>query len=378
MSALHIAAENGRNYVVSILVQICPDCCELQDNRGWTALHVAVEAGHLNVVTNLLHKKPFNYLINEKDDQGNTVLHLAAIHGRYLILRRLASDKRLDKGAINKDGMTVVDIIQTSTELYHDKKLSLTTMLKERGLQPSLERRFVLREKRTDEQTDNKELKENEIIQETDDQETSKQLAKNKRVVGAAAASHGASSSSMTSNEKRKEKGLEIKRKKKYYGWSPELVKNFANVNLLVATIIASITFAAAMTMPGGYDSTAGMAVLRTKSSFKLFLIFDSLAFSCSSASMCIHFLVAFTARFNIDKYSYSISAVVLLTLLSIVSTVISFIMGTDAVLSYRKGGHGLSAKVAIISFTVPVSYFFLRLVVVLFKRLHLYIGNRK
>lgn len=156
-----------------------------------------------------------------------------------------------------------------------------------------------------------------------------------------------------------------------------KMVKNLANVNLLVATIIASITFAAAMAMPGGYDNTDGMAILRTKDSFRYFLVFDSLAFGCAASSMCIHFLVAFTSKFMVETYSYPIKGVVLLTLLSIASTVIAFITGTNAVLKHRSG-FSLSANIALISFIVPVSFFFVRIVMVLFKMLRLFIASRK
>ena len=57
------------------------------------------------------------------------------------------------------------------------------------------------------------------------------------------------------------------------------------NINLLVATIIASITFAAAIQVPGGYDGTTGLANLRNKTSFKFFIAYDALAFSFPAAS---------------------------------------------------------------------------------------------
>ena len=123
MSAFHIAAGNGRNPIMNVLISECPDVCELLDNRDRTALHVAVETGYITVVNNLLHLVVFNDLLNEKDVEGNTALHLAAIHGRYKILRRLSNDRRVDKMCTNKAGMTVVDIIRSSPNLGKDKKV---------------------------------------------------------------------------------------------------------------------------------------------------------------------------------------------------------------------------------------------------------------
>ncbi|GMN60935.1 hypothetical protein TIFTF001_030031 [Ficus carica] len=349
MSALHLSAGNGRNPTISVLINECPDICELLDNRERTALHIAVETGYFTVVNNLLCRRVFSDLINEKDVDGNTALHVAAIHGRYRILKKLANEKRVDKDAINKAGMTVIDIIQSSSQIAKDKKVSLITMLKRNGSQPSLERRALMLERML-EQIDG--LKKFEMTPETE--------------LKAAAGSTDsvAITSTTTGNEGKKAE----KRVRRYNKWSPELVKNLANINLLVATIIASITFSAAIAVPGGFDSIDGIAILRRKTSFRFFLAFDSLAFGCSTASMSIHFLVTFTSRIIHETYAYPITGVLLLTLLSIASTVFAYIAGTNAVLNHHSS-FGLSATIACTSFIVPVSFFLVRLVVVLHKR---------
>ena len=76
-------------------------------------------------MNNLLRRRVFSDLINEKDVDGNTALHVAAIHGRYRILKKLANEKKVDKDAINKAGMTVVDIIRSSSQIAKDKKVFL-------------------------------------------------------------------------------------------------------------------------------------------------------------------------------------------------------------------------------------------------------------
>ena len=62
-------------------------------------------------------------------------------------------------------------------------------------------------------------------------------------------------------------------------------VQNIANINLLVATIIATVTFSAAIQVPGGYDSE-GVAILSKKEDFRTFVIYDSMAFGFSVLSM--------------------------------------------------------------------------------------------
>ncbi|KAF8112207.1 hypothetical protein N665_0066s0079 [Sinapis alba] len=60
-----------------------------------------------------------------------------------------------------------------------------------------------------------------------------------------------------------------------------EKYKDRVNVLLLVAALVATITFAAGFTMPGGFNSS-GMAVLIDDSTFSNFLVCDTLAMQCS------------------------------------------------------------------------------------------------
>ena len=44
MTALHIAAHQGHHVVMECILNYCPDCCELVDERGWNALHFVVNS----------------------------------------------------------------------------------------------------------------------------------------------------------------------------------------------------------------------------------------------------------------------------------------------------------------------------------------------
>lgn len=61
------------------------------------------------------------------------------------------------------------------------------------------------------------------------------------------------------------------------------------NLNIVIATFIAGITFAAAVQAPGGYDDE-GMANLKDKASFKFFLLFNSMGFGFAAGSLLTHF----------------------------------------------------------------------------------------
>lgn len=116
MTTLHIAAKKGLIGLLRTLLEIRPDVSEFLDNKNRTALHVAAEFGKKDVVKALLGMLEFNDLINDGDIEGNTCLHLAALHGYYEILIMLASDKKVQKAALNNQGMTAADIVKSSLQ----------------------------------------------------------------------------------------------------------------------------------------------------------------------------------------------------------------------------------------------------------------------
>lgn len=125
MSAVHIAARNGCVQFIEMLIEKFPDALELLNNKGMTALHVAAESGKQNVVDCLLKTQGVEGVINKKDEDGNTPLHLASIQGNHGILVKLADDKRVDGSAINNKGLTAVDIVQSSSKFTNSEKARL-------------------------------------------------------------------------------------------------------------------------------------------------------------------------------------------------------------------------------------------------------------
>ena len=70
-------------------------------------------------------------------------------------------------------------------------------------------------------------------------------------------------------------------------------IRSTSNFPITAITIITTITFAAGLQLPGGFD-TNGKAVLRDNEDFKEFLKCVSAAFVTSASAMFIHFLMAF------------------------------------------------------------------------------------
>lgn len=127
-SALHLAVEAGNLSIIKELVEIhhldinrcnamgytplylaCKNgytsIVEYLNDKGaiipnTTPLHIAAEWGHLSVVEFLL--KSFGMDVNSKDNEGCTALHLAAKHGRNSIIQLLLAEGADLKALTNK------------------------------------------------------------------------------------------------------------------------------------------------------------------------------------------------------------------------------------------------------------------------------------
>ena len=71
---------------------------------------------------------------------------------------------------------------------------------------------------------------------------------------------------------------------------------HMSEIYLLIATIVATVTFQAAFQIPGGYDDH-GQPNLADDFSFKAFLLYNSMSFGLSAFLMFFHFIVAFFPR---------------------------------------------------------------------------------
>lgn len=75
------------------------------------------------------------------------------------------------------------------------------------------------------------------------------------------------------------------------------LLKDAAPNQLVVAALVATVSFTAGFTIPGGFNQNPGpdigTAVFTKKSAFKAFLICDALAFTLSSLAVLQYFRAA-------------------------------------------------------------------------------------
>ncbi|XP_016651557.1 PREDICTED: protein ACCELERATED CELL DEATH 6-like [Prunus mume] len=230
------------------LISYCPDCCEVVDQRRRNALHYALKNGQPRI-SNFVLKDPWlsNVLLNAKDVDGNTPLHL--LHASlYTQIPLFIGDDRVDKMAFNEENMNAPDVIKSKYDLIY--KIYLANELKRNGV--SSGHRIL-----SENDNDGQKLKEN--------------------------------------------KG----------GEDTETNKSISESHLIVATLVATVTFAAGVTMPGGYyqasdqvngtsnvsqqnvmaptrsnGQTPGYAVLANNIAFQFFLEFNMLALCLSTLSV--------------------------------------------------------------------------------------------
>ncbi|XP_017614009.1 ankyrin repeat-containing protein ITN1-like [Gossypium arboreum] len=141
---------------------------------------------------------------------------------------------------------------------------------------------------------------------------------------------------------------------------STERLEAIRNTHLLVAALIASVAFAAAITVPGGLKSEKSSVedtpLLILEAAFKAFFVTNALAFIFSVSALFIHFGVLdnllYRFKFWRETVSYRAQSVSGLLGYATVAMVIAFSTGSYVVL---KLSHGL----AIFSYLICPTFFF-------------------
>jgi hypothetical protein len=131
--------------------------------------------------------------------------------------------------------------------------------------------------------------------------------------------------------------------------------------HLVVAALIATVTFAAAFTLPGGYKSDRGTAILAKKAAFIVFVISDAMSMVLSISAVFIHFLISLIKGYEWFKKEELDEKVVvklfgvatLFTMIGMGIMIIAFITGTYVVLEPSLG-------LAISTCLIGLSFFFL------------------
>ncbi|XP_061944712.1 ankyrin repeat-containing protein At5g02620-like [Populus nigra] len=143
--------------------------------------------------------------------------------------------------------------------------------------------------------------------------------------------------------------------------------------HLVVAALIATVTFAAAFTLPGGYKSDRGTAILAKKAAFIVFVVSDSMSMMLSVSAVFIHVLISvihgleWVKHKEIDEEAAMklFGVATWLTMIGMGTMIIAFITGIYAVLEP-------SLVLAISTCLLGLSFFFLVYLVLRFILKHL------
>ncbi|XP_075658556.1 protein ACCELERATED CELL DEATH 6-like [Castanea sativa] len=332
-SAFHIAAMEGNVLVMEELITACPDIYELLDNRGRTALHVAAENISLEAVNFFLKRPDLKGLINEQDEEGNTPMHLAAVNGRYKILSKLARCRDVDTNAVNKEGLTPMDKNCSSTNLRINLQIYTKNQLKAKGGLRSLRELLKMGTWLLNPEGQDKEQIQKETGIESADGGAGNATAIEKKVQQGQTAKENEVKNA-ASESKEEMAGISMSKS--------EILRSAGETNMLVATIIASVTFTAAFTAPGGYESggiNPGLAVLSKQAAFKAFVIANALAFGFSTASILVYMFSAKIRRvLSYKDRAVKTKRALELAGYSIEALLIAFISGTYAVVPHSLG----------------------------------------
>ncbi|KAJ0966130.1 hypothetical protein J5N97_027268 [Dioscorea zingiberensis] len=238
---IHVAAGMDHVVVISEILDQCPDSCELVDHNGRSFLHVAAERSSGFLVVELIvnrKKRDLEMLmLNQRDNYGDTPMHLALRDNRALLtFTGLLKNRSSEISIMNNLGLTPLD-------------LSILSLISKPGLGHAYNAREVVTG-----------------------------LLVN---CGAIMSPRRLDHEIQWSYNKAYNEEMEVEK-------VTSMAKNVAIVSVLIATV----SFAAGFTIPGGYKSDEGTSIMAKKYPFKVFLISNVFALLLSLiATMRITFI---------------------------------------------------------------------------------------
>ncbi|XP_078149703.1 uncharacterized protein LOC144545024 [Carex rostrata] len=192
---LHIAVKKRRTVIVKELVEACEEAVHKLTNCGESILHLAVKYNSFDTVEFLIDQVQD---INAKDDRGNTILHHAVATKQLSVIKFLLNKVAIDVNARNLMSLTPLDVLLESRPQNGD--LIIGEMIRAAGGKTAVELGPVIRDS------------------------VSRMLPWQPHCI-------------VTTNERKE------KKEKKY---DPQIL-------LLVATLVTTVTFQAALNPPGGF-----------------------------------------------------------------------------------------------------------------------------
>ncbi|KAJ7969022.1 Ankyrin repeat protein [Quillaja saponaria] len=125
LTPLHFATQNGDIDLLAKFLSLCPESIEDVNIQSETALHIAVKCKQFEALQVLVgwlwrtrHESALHQqksILNRKDESGNTILHISALANEPQVVRLLLKSI-IDLNAKNLEGWTAFDIVENQTQ----------------------------------------------------------------------------------------------------------------------------------------------------------------------------------------------------------------------------------------------------------------------
>ncbi|KAL2478035.1 Ankyrin repeat family protein [Forsythia ovata] len=129
-TALHYAAMKGRVDIIDELLSTCPYSIQDITDHGETSLHLSVKNYQFDACSMLikwLEKLGMESLVNLGDCDGNTVMHIAVLTKQHmtidLLLNGNITGETIKVNATNAKGLTALDILDIVIENSYDVRI---------------------------------------------------------------------------------------------------------------------------------------------------------------------------------------------------------------------------------------------------------------
>ncbi|KAK7845058.1 protein ACCELERATED CELL DEATH 6 [Quercus suber] len=301
---IHVASAKGHVHLIQELLQYWPNSRELLNHNGQNILHVAATTGELNVVNYILKTPGLESLINDTDKDGNTPIylnasiaterdknglfpiHVASTKGHVHLIQELLQYWPNSRELLNHNGQNILHVAATTGELnvvnYILKTPGLESLINDTdkdGNTPLHLATMHWHAKLVSAFTWDKKvdltLINSEGLTALDIAECSigNTFTFRQRLTLIPLRAAGVPRNPSANTRRQFSTRLEAQK--------TDICKDKVNTLLLVSTVVATVTFAAGFSIPGGYNSSgedSGTATLITHKFFHVFIFCDTIA----------------------------------------------------------------------------------------------------
>ncbi|KAM5547292.1 ankyrin repeat-containing protein ITN1-like [Rosa sericea] len=290
-TALHVAAVKGRVEVVGELVRSRTESTRALTDRGESVMHLCVGSNRLEglrVLVECIGKD--DQLVNLKDGNGNTILHIAVAKKQVEIIKFLLTSTAVNVNALDVNGSTALDILLQSPRDLKD--MEIEDSLREVGAQRAKDMRSI----------------EHEWVPKKEPQIT-RRVASVVSSNGERSMTRRATSVVSTSGERQTTRrlGSTVSSKKESESNKPEVnqkptewLGRKRDSLMVVASLLATVAFQAAIVPPGGVwqddrqvdengnpvenPHSVGTSIMASnnRKEYGIFMIFNTIAFLSS------------------------------------------------------------------------------------------------